>query len=53
MFIQNEQKYRNIKPEEYTPTTNGTIFSADVWISDGQTIFHCKTWRMPLEAFAS
>ena len=28
---------------EYTRTTHGTIFSADVRISGGQVIFHYKT----------
>ena len=27
---------------EYTRTTNGTIFSADVWINGSQVIFQCK-----------
>ena len=30
------------KPAEVTRTTSGTIFSADVWISGGQVIFHYK-----------
>ena len=41
------------KPAEYTRTTSGTIFSANVWISGGQVIFQHKTWCIPLEAFAS
>ena len=40
------------KPAEYTRTTSGTIFRADIWISGGQVIFHYKTWYIPLEAFA-
>ena len=30
------------KPTVYTHTTTGTIFSADVWINDGQMIFQYK-----------
>ena len=45
-LIQNEQnsalsKYF-IKPAEYTSTTSGATFSADVWISGGPVIFQYK-----------
>ena len=42
-----------IKPVEYTHTTSGTIFIADVWISGQVILTHYKTWRIPLGVFAS
>ena len=45
-LIQNEQNTavskHFIKSAEYTRTTCGTIFSANVWISGGQVIFQYK-----------
>ena len=38
---------------EYTRTTGGTIFSADVQISGGEVIFYYKPLCIPLEAKAS
>ena len=50
-LIQNKTKYCNIKAFYKThgvySTTNGTIFSTDVWISGSQVIFQYKP-----EAFA-
>ena len=56
-LIQNEQ-YTAIskhftKSAEYTRTTSGTIFSADVKISGSQVIFQYKPGCIPLEAVAS
>ena len=39
------------KTAEYTRTTNGAIFSADVYISGGQVIFHYKTWCITFQSF--
>ena len=45
-LIQNEQNTgisnHFTKFVEHTRTASGTIFSADVWISGGQVIFHYK-----------
>ena len=55
MYIQNEHKkpqYQSIfkKLRNILVQFSGTIFSADVLISDGQTFFfHYKTWCMLLE----
>ena len=52
-LIQNEQNTalsnHFIKPAEYTCTTSGTIYSADVQIGD----FSLQTKCIPLEAFVS
>ena len=54
--IQNEQNIaiskHLTKSAEYTRTTSGALFSANVWISGGE-FFHYKTCYIPLEDFAS
>ena len=43
MYIQNKQDTaitKHFSKPQYTHTNCGTIFSADIWKSDGQVIFH-------------